>query len=543
MAATKEAQQFRELIKRWIPQDRAVRLIQQSRSWEVKKQQSLAERTLRQADEFWANQIEEEVVTPESTKSPETLDVLENSISDKVTNFWKKIQEEARGEVTQATWSELPFTEESKLAENFIPSSKKAFWEVVEVVWSPIEAIGNLWATIKAITMKGLENDPLLWRFFESSEWDKAIQEAISEWATKVKAKIEEKWVIKATNEAIQEDPALAATIVTSLFKKLGRVWGISKSEQAKIDKLKKESEAKINQFLKPTKNENKQIAKKITPEIQQRLKDGRITASDREVLKEITDTNVENVGQKIWDFIEAGKVQWEIDFDKMIDVLVKEDSKLRIDWQVIPGNEASVKFLESQLNFLGQLEKTYGKNLPADKQLELRQKYDVVFDKTVTRDKITKFQDDLQVKLADSLRAELAKNNPDLDVLNKEFAFNKGLQKVLDDTIERTTGHDDKWLIGTLSAWQQGWIGATIWGTAWFAVWGTPWAIVLAAIWGATWAKLASVVASPKYKLVSAKKKAELADAIAENNPWKIEKILDSIIISQGIGWLPEEQ
>jgi hypothetical protein len=31
-----------------------------------------------------------------------------------------------------------------------------------------------------------------------------------------------------------------------------------------------------------------------------------------------------------------------------------------------------------------------------------------------------------LQVKLADTLRSELAKNNPDFDVLNKNFSFYK---------------------------------------------------------------------------------------------------------------------
>jgi len=63
---------------------------------------------------------------------------------------------------------------------------------------------------------------------------------------------------------------------------------------------------------------------------------------------------------------------------------------------------------------------------LTPEQQVTLRRSFDKVFDKTVTRDNITKFQDDLDVKLADTLRAELAKNNPDFNVLNKEFHFYK---------------------------------------------------------------------------------------------------------------------
>jgi hypothetical protein len=226
-----------------------------------------------------------------------------------------------------------------------------------------------------------------------------------------------------------------------------------------------------------------------------------------------------------------------------MIDVLAKEDSKLRVDWNIIPWNETSVKFINSQLDFLQQLEKSYGKNLPADKQLELRQKYDAVFDKTITRDKITKFQDDLQVKLADSLRAELAKNNPDLDKLNKEFTFNKWLQTVLDETISRTTWQDPVWLITELRKQSQWTAWAIVWWTAWATIAWPLWAAVWAVFWGVVWGKLTKVLSSPKYKLVSSKKKAELADAILRWDAWKVEKILDWIIITQWLSATPETE
>jgi len=62
------------------------------------------------------------------------------------------------------------------------------------------------------------------------------------------------------------------------------------------------------------------------------------------------------------------------------------------------------------------------------------------VFDKTITRDKITKFQDDLQVKLADNLRAEISKNNPSFAKLNKDYSFYKSLDTVMSETLLRET-------------------------------------------------------------------------------------------------------
>ena len=79
-----------------------------------------------------------------------------------------------------------------------------------------------------------------------------------------------------------------------------------------------------------------------------------------------------------------------------------------------------------------------------------LKRSFDTVFDKAVTRDKIAKFQDEVDVKLADTLRTELAKNNPELANLNKEFSFYKNLDTVMQETLSRTTGQAD---VGLLQA------------------------------------------------------------------------------------------
>jgi hypothetical protein len=60
---------------------------------------------------------------------------------------------------------------------------------------------------------------------------------------------------------------------------------------------------------------------------------------------------------------------------------------------------------------------------------------------------------------------------------------------------------------------------------------------------WWAIWAKFTKVISSPKYKLITAKKKSELADVIAKWDAWKLEKILDWIIVTQWLSATPETE
>lgn len=478
---------------------------------------------------------------PKAEEKAWLTDFLENDISDAITEFWRSGIEEAKAKITPATGKEIPFTADSKLAENILPSLEKVGGWILEVVGSPVDSIVNLASTLKAIVVKWAENSSWFKHFIKSSEWDKAIQEALSKWFTHLKDEVAEKWFITVVNKAVQEDPALAATMITSIFKKFGKLATTDASTKAKIDELDKAAADKIKEFIKPTKETTKSITKRITPELSERIRTGEIKPADREAILALAEEQVQNFGQQIGDFIKAWKVKWEINFDGMIDALAKEDAKLRIDGAIKPGNELSVRFIEKQLDFLGSLEAKYGKNIPSDKQVELRKLYDTVFDKTITRDKISKFQDEMDVKLADVLRAELAKNNPELAELNKNFTFYKGLETVLDETVSRTQWHDTIWLIATIRQNAQGGAGAVVGGAAGGVI-GWPAAIAAGAIlWGTIGAKITKVTSSPKYKLVDAKKKLAMADAIAEGNATKLEKILDSIIIAQGLSALPE--
>lgn len=256
MATQQEVQLFDALLDEWLEDIKARDTVLKARErnivWDA-------------LSGLWIEITEEIEVTPEvlvvPEKEPEALDILETPLSEAITWFGVEVQEAAREEIIPATGREIPFTEESKLRKNIKPSIEKAIGSLLEVVWSPIESTINLWSTLKAVLVAWVEDDPILWRFIKSSEWDKAIQEALTWAATKFKETVREEGLWITINKAIQEDPFLWIWIIASLFKKLGRLWKISKSEQNKINKLEKKANENIEQFLKPTKITTKQVS------------------------------------------------------------------------------------------------------------------------------------------------------------------------------------------------------------------------------------------------------------------------------------------
>ena len=552
MATSQDIQVFRDLLSKWVDAETAKKAINDAKQPKI---QSARQRLMQMEEESFATPtFDETEVAPQETEVVDTEYGFDPWVKlwKWISKLWKAIKTE---------WK--PFSK-VRTPEYIWRTAVNVPWDAVEAAWEIIELASDpIWTGIAAKTTWEWLIEKWLNEVFSTKIWQDILRWL---WAPEgnleqirnkgfftsenkklaadaaIKHLEDNFWTMDKATTTISENPVDSALFIKwmlSASKKVIKKW--DKKRQQKIDELTKKADENIEQFLKPTKKDTKQITKQITPEIQSRLVSGKLKPWDRESIKAFTDSEVERVWKEIWDYIWAWKVKWEIDFDWMIDVLVKEDAKLRLDWNIIPWNEAKAKFINTQLDFLQQLEQTYKWVIPAAKQLELRQKYDVVFDKTITRDKITKFQDDLQVKLADSLRSELAKNNPDLAKLNQEYTFNKWLQKVLDETLERTTWQDPVWLINELrwaTQWTLwAWVWAWVWGAAAWPIWATVWAV----IWWVTGAKLKAVVTSPKYKLITAKKKAELADAIAKWETTKIEKILDGLMVTYWIAQVTE--
>lgn len=553
MASEREIQIFRDLLEKWVDQDRAKRLIRDARTpaEEPIRKETLVERIQREGQELetqldkWIKEEEWRVV--EEEKKGKLQRVWEA-----VSEFWEEKKLKLEAKKPWETFGEgfkRELTNLWKLWVNVWTDVAQLWgdtldfvWEVIDDPWQKIEDAKTLWQWFLWLIRKAwrLWLELGTWKEITDISKEEQIANKIWEWISreaKDKFGTKEKAV-----ETLTQNPLDVFLFVRGWLKGLKDAW-LSKTDKKKIEKLTEEADQQIEQFLKPTKKTTKQVTAEISPELQKRLTTGKITPADRKVVLEQTQKEIDRVWKDIWEFIEKGRVKGEIDLSEMVNTLAKEDSKLRLDGQIIPWNEAQAKFITAQLEFLAALERAYGKNLPAAKQLELKQKYDVVFDKAVTRDKITKFQDDLQVKLADTLRAELAKNNPDLDKLNKEYSFNKWLELVLEETIERTRWQDPVWLITELRGASQGTLWAAVWAWIGWTVWWPLWATVWAIMWGATWAKLTKVLGSPKYKLLSAKKKAELADAIAKWNKTKVDKILDWMTVTLWISIVSEDE
>jgi len=511
MAYTREELDIAKKVKeQWGTKQDFLEVIEQMR-WKVTTEEKVTEVTPE-----WAAEV--------TVKEEWALEPLKTPIPTIDKRIELKSPDETRAEV-QKEW----------VAKTFIGKAWQAWEEAVrQVVLEPLKAIANIPASAYDLVASTINlwvsavADPVntakvVWEWIKqfTAEEKNKLEEAHTKWWPNEVAKV----LIDQVTKYVWENPADFFTLKSILTKKIKPAKDIA----SKVEWLEQKAATDVEQFLKPTKVATKAKTKEIIPWFIDRLKKWQLNPSDRIVMKAQTEKVVEKVWKDIWDFIEAWKVKWEVKFDKMIDTLAKEDSKLRVNWEIIPWNEASVKFIDSQLKFFWQLEKQFWTHLPPAKQVELRQKYDAVFDKWVTRDKITKFQDDLQLKLADSLRAELAKNNPELDALNKEFTFYKGLDTVLWETIDRTTWQATVWLLTEIRKQSQWTVWAIAWWTIWSALW-PIWALWWALIWWAIWAKLTKTLANPKYKLVSAKKKADLADAIASWNKSKVQKALNAI-------------
>jgi len=460
----------------------------------------------------------------------------EDLISKPLTKFSKSSEEAAESFTTKASWKEWLKEASKKIAKNIIPSLWKQWAGIIGSFANPIET------TEWILNLGQWISDKIVFNILDtfSSPFGKEMktESGQTKMLDAIWRKIKQDYgTPKKVKKELIENPALLLEIWVSAIKKLWRSK-LTKQDLKKIDELEEQVVANIEESINPTTKVTKQQTSEITPWIKERLQSWELTPSDRKTMKLQVDNEVQRIWSDIGDFIKEWKVKWEINLGWMVDVLVKEDSKIRLDWVIIPWNETKSKFINTQLEFLASLEKKFGKNLPTSFQNELRQKFDVVFDKTITRDKITKFQDELQVSLADSLRAELAKNNPDLDKMNQNYHFYKGFQNVLDETIERKIGQDPLGLLWTIQTGVWSGIWATIWTGVGWPVWWTIGAIT----WWAIWSKLTRVLKSPKYKLASAKQKADMADAIANWDVGKLEKILDSIIIGQGISELTDE-
>lgn len=193
---------------------------------------------------------------------------------------------------------------------------------------------------------------------------------------------------------------------------------------------LKKSAEKSVSEALAPTGKKMKQITEKITPEF---LKKG--IRGSQETIRSIAKEWVERFWQKIDDAIEW----WALDKvyiprQTVDDVLTLAKESTMVWWKVV--NTVEHKVISEIQDMISQFpEKVWWKEARGIKS---------ILDKMVYATKGGIWAEDLSYKntlykeVADTLRRELSKANPDLASLNKEFSFYKNLFDIIDTTIKR---------------------------------------------------------------------------------------------------------
>lgn len=203
-------------------------------------------------------------------------------------------------------------------------------------------------------------------------------------------------------------------------------------------DKAKNTAIKLYAEALAPTTNVTKKQAGKIVPELISR----KVTGSLPGILKKAT-TEVEEFGTKIGDFIEKLPQDKKVVIKPLIDTIENYKNNFVVDGVVTEPQ--AIQVADSLLDVVKKFgDKTNNQNLIRlrriwDEQIAKRKG----FEKSV--DQITSFGLEVKKEASNSIRNILAKENPDLALLNKEFSFWKNVQDVVGATVQRTKGQSGR--------------------------------------------------------------------------------------------------
>lgn len=271
-------------------------------------------------------------------------------------------------------------------------------------------------------------------------------------------------------------------------------------------DALRKSAEKNVSQSLLPTTKNNKAIAERITPEILDNPKE--TFSFTKRGLEEKTRLKKEEAADAIEDF---GKLKGDTQTKPILDALeyLKVDQKHVVEGKVI--NPEAVKHIDEVKDLIAQ----YGDSISKEGLRNIKRGFD-----QATYGQKGAFPNYSEKSLlgfkkiaSDEIRELLAKEEPDLAKLNKQFNFWSNYNKVISDTVERTSGQQGAQ--ANVAA-----IGGAITGNT------VPGMIVNAL----SFRYLMKAIQSPGWKLASAHTKNALADALASQNAKGIGNAINSI-------------
>mgnify|MGYP001558271183 CR=1 FL=1 len=311
---------------------------------------------------------------------------------------------------------------------------------------------------------------------------------------------------------------------------------------------LQQSAERRVVQALGPTKERFKAIAERRAPEILTRRLGG-----SRETLQATSASKAAAVGTEIDDLLqrEGGR---PINPQPVIDALERAKGDFQTTRQVplaeaiqqglerAPGARVSGNMVElpivyepravAQLTSLQRVLSELGPEARVDQIVAIRRAWDkVVSDAGGFQHRaqggVGQPLKDISEAAAkrqatSAIRQLLSDEVPDLAKVNKEFAFWKDLDVVLRQTLQRTQPQGPS-LIGRVREGAGQVAGAVIGGTAG----GPVGAGVGAVLTGALGKAAHAAFTSPRWRLVSARTRATLAEAIAGGNPERIAAAL----------------
>ncbi len=201
---------------------------------------------------------------------------------------------------------------------------------------------------------------------------------------------------------------------------------------------LKTSAEKGYAQALAPTTKANKEITKRIVPQ----LIDKKITAFTRGSLMNKFSKSVENSGQAMDKVLETIPKDSPVNLSNVVNDLERAKQNFMVpgaNGKMVIVEPQAVQHIEGFQNIIRNIGET---NAPYESVRKLRQIWDksvansgAYYGKTLAEGSLM----DAKKETVNAIRTELAKEFSDMDKANKEFSFWSKAQKVLGDTIERT--------------------------------------------------------------------------------------------------------
>lgn len=303
------------------------------------------------------------------------------------------------------------------------------------------------------------------------------------------------------------------------LTKELSKIPGGAKVIDGIVNALKSVpthlKEDAIKQYasiFRATSKEAKGLAEKVVP----KLLDNKQIITSADALAEKAINKLSPLGSKIDNVIDNLPDDAKIEITKTLDTLENLKSKYIVSGKVIDNTK--VNAIENVKNTLSQ----FGDKIPSQDFIQIRR----ILDESISEaggfiaDKATKFVAKVEKVAAGSMRNELAKEIPDLNVLNPQYSFWSNVKKLASITsnktspiLRRTAGSG---VGGTIGALQGDSLSDRVTGAALGAFLGN---------------KAIEFIQSPAWKSVSAITKSQIADSLAKGDLKKSGEIIKRLI------------